>query len=221
LAAGQTGPDSRLASLTFGPGDIWPFLILAGIVACFLVRFAVAQPARLDVADVADEDELARQEQPERPGAAVSENWTLAVCNRSADAKTYVAVAYFDPRLQDYVARGWFPQQKDDCRSLLTGLSGDVFVYGESRDGRRRYGVENAADTDVETFCISGEDAFILPQKACLGGGDPALRRLTRLATFTRLRRRDRPAGSSGVLTWTIGAPADWLPTTSATAVTP
>lgn len=124
---------------------------------------------------------------PSRPAGVVpgGERFELHICNRSSEPHIYAAVAAYDPVLKRLVARGWFPQAAGQCRAVIGELVAPVYVFGESRDGRRSWGAEAGAE-----FCLKGDGPFVAAEGGC--GSD------------SRVFRRLDVEGGEAVQTWAI-----------------
>ncbi len=167
-------PKRRATQPRDWPSDALPLWILAGIVACFVLHFSQRRF-----------DHAAQPQVAARPGlpAAVVE---VEICNRTDVPKVYTTVAYYDSLRHDWVARGWYPVASGTCTLPLKNLKPPVFVYAETKDGKRQFGDAE----DGVRFCIDGDLGFILPQKSCSG----------RRAAFRELKA----AGSGDRLTWEV-----------------
>jgi uncharacterized membrane protein len=183
-------------------GDVLPFFVLAAIVLCFLVYYSGTS------------NKFASRAQGLRAKALVAQAkempddvpFSLEVCNQTA-AVAFVAVAYFDTHLQDFVARGWFPQKPGGCRRLLTGLTGDVYLFSDKSPANIH--AQAVEDGSVESFCISSEQAFVLPQRVCTQhdfSTQQALKKITRWEVFTRLSSASlaKAVDKERVLTWSV-----------------
>lgn len=196
-------PQTQLPAPSAERAEQLPFIVLGGIVLCYLLHFgyvATTQP-RTFAARSASRAALAANTLT----AANGESFTLEICNHSAEPKVYVAVAYFDSRLKDYVARGWFPQQRGACQKVLAGLTGDVYVWAENRSAAaiREIDPDFAhAESASMNFCISGQDAFVLPQQACNQLSQASASTQIRQVEFQRLNHL--PTIPKNVVTWTI-----------------
>jgi hypothetical protein len=143
--------------------DALPLRLLAGVVCCFLVYFgAVARTG------AGSGPALSAATAP-APGAA-GRPFDLEICNLTESERVYVAIAYFDWARRDFVARGWYPQKRGDCRVAVQRLTPPVYVYAETKDGSARWGDE---DEGLD-FCIEGHGAFVLGQRGCKASGATA-----------------------------------------------
>jgi uncharacterized membrane protein len=172
------------------PSDRWPLLLLTGLIACFLVYFGRGVPV--------DDRGLSAKLAP----AGADETYELAACNQTSEETLYVAVAYFDARKGEWTTRGWFPQEKGQCRTLMRRLSAPVYVYAETKDGRSRW---RGAPGRGRAFCIHPEKAFVYGAADCTGTDEPhaARKHFRKLATD----------GTDGVLTWTLSGDLPEEPT--------
>jgi hypothetical protein len=124
--------------------------------------------------------------QPRRAAAGPGgERFELHICNHSSEPRIYAAVAAYDPVLKRLVARGWFPQAAGKCRAVIRELMAPVYVFGESRDGSRRWGAEDGVE-----FCLKGDGPFVAAEGGCAGE--------------SRVFRRLDVDGGKAVQTWAI-----------------
>lgn len=152
------------------PSDALPLAVLAGIVACFVLHFGA---------------QLLQQAQavtalPARPLMAATkagEGFDLKICNRSGAALVYVSVAYFDPLLNDWVARGWFPQRQGTCQVTMKKLAPPIYVFAETDGGKTQWhaaaGMVNGDPVRLMDFCIDRDKAFVTGQGRCISGELP------------------------------------------------
>lgn len=146
------------------PSDRLPLQVLGVVVVCMLIYLAAGIRAGVASDPTAGAAGLSARLAPTAYGSTRD----LEVCNRAAAGRLYVAVAYYDPQIGDWIARGWFPQDEGSCVTAMHNLNPPVYVYAESRDGRRRWdGGEGGRE-----FCVDGERGFIQRQKDCLAAGE-------------------------------------------------
>lgn len=203
----QSGSDPSQAKL---PSDRLPLLIVGLLACCYVIYFASAWFARLPTLH----GPLLAKANIASPEAKVSEAATLAppivlqqgideqdeydieVCNYSHAELVYVAIAYFDQHLGDWVARGWYPQAFGECRLVLRNLTGPIFAYGETKDGQSRWGDEG----EGQDFCIDAEAGFVLAQSTCVSSVVASPLRSEKRQRFKRLTL----SGRGGVHTWEL-----------------
>ena len=101
---------------------------------------------------------------PSVRGAGEDRRLELHLCNHSSEPQIFAAVAAYDPLLRRVVARGWFPQQRGQCRPVLANLRPPIYVFAESQDGARRWQGESGPD-----FCFSGDRPFTTAVTDCQG----------------------------------------------------
>ena len=176
-AAGQTrstakgnndaAADRPLVLATPMPSDTFPLVLFGLLVLSYVLYIGFGMP---NMAQPAKDHRTAH----EAPGPATSEPFELEVCNKSGEDPVYVAIAYFDRRRADWVARGWYPQRHGECRTVLKNLQAPVFVYAENKEGTRHWG----GDRTGSTFCVHGGEAFVYPQSQCPEEDDGPVRSL-------------------------------------------
>lgn len=135
------------------PAERFPLLILIGFTV-FVVLHFVLLDVRLSAQVLVDGSEPASNEGP---------TYELEVCHAAAVEKAFIAVAYFDSAIGDWMTRGWYPTTSGECQILLRGVRGRVFVFAESRDGRHQW----IDASPLREFCVHPREAFLQPQKKC------------------------------------------------------
>lgn len=141
------------------PSDVLPLAVMAGIVICFMLHFGTRLLKQLE----------ADQTMPARPRTALGA-YDLEICNGTSRGRVYVAVAYFDPLRNDWVARGWFPQRQGECQLTMRKLVPPVYVFAETEDGQARWGEGETGRGAVMEFCINRDKAFVEGQARCAPG---------------------------------------------------
>lgn len=126
----------------------------------------------------------------------------LRVCNQTRQAGSepiYVAVAYYDAAIGDWIARGWYSQQGTGCHEVFQHLTPPVFVYAETKTGSKHWGGAENGHADAPpaaTFCVHERDGFTLAQNRC---DAPAGRHERRRVAFVEL-----PSDGGSTLSWVL-----------------
>jgi len=136
------------------PSDIFPLSVLLSLIICFTVFFVVDSNKKGSFAAKAQSNVPTSQ--------STKELLTLKICNDSKHGKVFAAVAYYDHKIRDWVARGWYPQKKDECKVVLQNLVPPVYGFAETKSSGHSW-----KDSGNFQFCIAGKNAFVNPQSPC------------------------------------------------------
>lgn len=155
--------------------DTFPLAVLMALIVCFTTYFLTTRTTTTMAA-------RSMVSLPTPNMISGQDTVDLRICNFSDEERIYVTVAYFDTRLEDWVARGWYPQQRGECKTALKNLPQPVYVFAETRTGYSRWSSKDKDQADDTRFCIDGDKAFINYQGDCAKNIDAS-----RVQSFMRL----------------------------------
>jgi uncharacterized membrane protein len=142
-------------SISVLPSDRFPLAVLFALIVCFTVYFVISAKGSSQFAAKS----TMSLGVPSYSGESVS--YDLKICNFTNNTKVYVSVAYFDRSLNDWVARGWYPQKKGECKVAIKNLTPPVFGFAETKDGAEKW-------QGKDGFCINSNQAFVNHQEDCV-----------------------------------------------------
>lgn len=175
--------------------DALPLVILCGVILCFLVYFGRSLPGLAEMTTMATPAKLVESGRTAATFVAEADGddvYAVEICNHTKEERLYAAVAYFDPLKNDWVARGWFPEDQGDCIVAIKNLRAPIYVYAETKDGASRWSEERGS----REFCIEARSAFALRQNDCGAFTGGKIRR----QKFKELRL----SGKGGTHTWDL-----------------